>query len=124
MICPLSEKRSRRARLGVGIQPNVYELRDGADDEGARSAVAGHGEENYLVASGGDHGSERADNAALAGAPGGGRLRRAGGPAQRGGEPEAGATGDLRKSAGVVSGKILRPEYAALSREAERRARD
>src|SRR5437764_10193012 len=88
MICPLSQQRSWKVRLGFGIQPNVYELRDGADDEGARSAVARHGEEDHLVASSGDHRSERTHDAALAGAVGTGRLRRAGGSPQRGGEPE------------------------------------
>src|SRR6266571_7545283 len=95
MSCPLFEKRSRSERLGFGIQPNVYELRDGADDEGARSAVASHGEENHLVASGGDYRGECADDAPLAGAAGTRRLRRTGGPAQRGGESEAGAAEDL-----------------------------
>ena len=55
-------------RLGVGIQPNVYKLRNGADDESARSAVAGHGEENHLVASSGDYQGNGSDDAALAGA--------------------------------------------------------
>src|SRR5437764_10313918 len=74
MICPLSQQRSWKVRLGFGIQPNVYELRDGADDEGARSAVARHGEEDHLVASSGDHRSERAHDAALAGTAGGAGL--------------------------------------------------
>ena len=78
MICPLYEERNGSVRLGVGIQPNVYKLRDGADDEDARSPVASHGKENPLVASGGDHRSQRADNAAVAGATGGRRLRRTG----------------------------------------------
>src|SRR3954451_17348366 len=68
MICPLSEQRSWSVRLRFGIQPNVYELRDGADDEGARSAVASHGEEDHLVAGSRDPGCQRALDAALAGA--------------------------------------------------------
>src|SRR5436305_5363154 len=55
MICPLSEKRSRGVRLGFGMQPNVYQLRDGADDEDSRSAVTRHGEEDHVVASSRDH---------------------------------------------------------------------
>src|SRR5436309_12031234 len=68
MICPLSEKRSRGVRLGFGMQPNVYQLRDGADDEDSRSAVTRHGEEDHVVASSRDHRSQRTHDAALAGA--------------------------------------------------------
>ena len=54
MSCPLLKKRGRSVRLGFGIRPDVYELRDGADDESARSAVGSHGEEDHLVAGSGD----------------------------------------------------------------------
>src|SRR5947209_19187907 len=103
MSCPLFEKRSRSGRLGFGIRPNVYELRDGADDEGARSAVASHGEEDHLVASSGDHRSQRTHDAALAGATGAERLRRTGGSAHRGGKPEASVGGAVCESGGLVS---------------------
>src|SRR5436309_874653 len=124
MSCPFFEKRSRSERLGFGIRPNVYELRDGADDEGARSAVAGHGEEDHLVASSRDYRSERPHNAALAGATGAERLRRTGGSAQRGSEPEAGTAGDMREGTGLVPGTLLRPQHTAFPREAEGGARD
>ena len=65
MICPLFKRPRRSVRLGVGKQPNVLELRDGADDEGARSVVACDGEEDQLVASSGDHRGQRAHDAAL-----------------------------------------------------------
>src|SRR5437763_16449225 len=124
MSCPLSQQRSWSVRVGFGIQPNGYELRDGADDEGARSAVARHGEEDHLVASSGDHRSERTHDAALAGAVGTGRLRRAGGSPQRGGEPETSLAGGVRESAGLVPGTLLRPEHAAFPRKVERGAWD
>src|SRR5947209_18866380 len=98
MICPFSQERSWKVRLGFGIQPNVYELRDGADDEGARSAVARHGEEDHLVASSGDHRSERTHDAALV-------LRRAGGSPQRGGEPETSLAGGVRDRKSVGWGR-------------------
>src|SRR5947199_10407846 len=110
MSCPLSEWRSWSVRLGVGIRPNVYEFRDGADDEGARSAVASHGEEDHLVAGSGDPGCQRALDAALAGTVGAGRLRRPGGSAQGSGQPEAGAARDLGDGAGLVSGGLVRAE--------------
>src|SRR3954466_6152514 len=99
MICPVSLQGSLSVRLGFGIQPNVYELRDGADDEGARSAVASHGEEDHVVASSGDHRRQRTHDAALAGAVGTGR---AGGSAQRGSKPEAGIAGDMREGTGLL----------------------
>src|SRR3954451_23871001 len=117
MICPLSEKRSRGVRLGFGMQPNVYQLRDGADDEDSRSAVTRHGEEDHVVASSRDHRGQRTHDAALAGAAGTARLVRIERSAQRLGESDACAAGDVRTAAGLVPGTLLRPKHAAFPRE-------
>src|SRR5438874_7266114 len=78
MICPLLEKRSGNARLGIGTQPNLFRLRDGADDETTRRAVESNGEEDHLVGSSRDHRGDGADDAQMARAMGGARLFRIG----------------------------------------------
>jgi hypothetical protein len=61
-----SEKRSWNVKLGVGTQANVFELRNGADDETTRRAIEGDGEEDQLVGCGGDHRSDGPDYAVMA----------------------------------------------------------
>lgn len=53
-----------------GQNPAVLGRRDGADDEAARRAVEGNGEEDHLVGGGGDHRGDGSDDAALAQAGG------------------------------------------------------
>src|SRR5205085_5617662 len=114
MICPLSQQRSWSVRLGFGIQPNVYELRDGAD-EGARTAVGSHGEEDHLVASSGDHGSQRTNDAALAGAVGIAGYDGLPDQRKRGGKPKASVAGAVRESARLVPGTLLGPEHTPFA---------
>src|SRR5437763_6833783 len=78
MICPVEIARDmsalRAARVGDHAEHGILlEGRDGAGNESTRRDVAGDGEENYLVASGGDPGDQRPAHAALARA-----LRRRG----------------------------------------------
>ena len=100
------------------------EGRGGAGDESTGSDLASDGEEDHLVAGGGDHRHQRPTDAALAGALRGVRLRRAVGPAAGTAKPEAGAAGAGGAGAGAVPRAVFRSERAALSREAARGARD
>lgn len=65
MICPLKESGAMGVKLGIGTQPNVFQLRDGADDETARRAVESNGKEDHMVGSGRDHRGDGPDDAAL-----------------------------------------------------------
>lgn len=73
MICPvdvandLSAKRA--ARMGDHAEHgSVSEGRAGAGDEGTGSDFESHGEEDHVVAGGGNHRRERPVDAAVAGA--------------------------------------------------------
>ena len=104
--------------LGGGRIPAVLGRRDGADDEGTRRVAEGHGQEDHLVGGGRDFGSERSDDAPVAGSTGGAWLRGVGGSAQGETEPAAHPVGDGGGDAAPVSREVLRPEHAALPREA------
>src|SRR5262245_2149554 len=52
----------------VGKLKAIPGRRSGADDEDARRAVKGHGEEDQLVGGGRDHRGHRSDDASMAGA--------------------------------------------------------
>ncbi len=78
MICPVeiaSDMSALRAvRIGDHAEHgSLSESRDGASDESAVRNVAGDGEEDHVVASGGDSGHQRPSHAALSGT-----LRRRG----------------------------------------------
>src|ERR1700675_1953391 len=82
MICPVeiaSEMSALRAvRVGDHAKHGFLpEGRDGAGDESTGRDVAGDGEEDYVVASGGDTGHQRPAHAAVAGALRGRGLQRA-----------------------------------------------
>src|SRR5271154_5373131 len=73
MICPVeiaSDRSALRAvRMGDHAEHgSLAEGRDGAGDESTGRDVAGNGEEDHVVASGGDPGDQRPAHAALAGA--------------------------------------------------------
>ena len=79
MICPvelandLSAKRA--ARIGDHAEHGrVSESRRGAGDEGTGSDSPGHGEEDHVVAGGGDYRHQRPVDASLAGAVRSARL--------------------------------------------------
>src|SRR6266545_6975208 len=110
--------------LGGGQNPAVLSRRDGADDEGSRRAIEGDGEEDHVVGSGGDPGGDRSDDAPLAGANGGRRVRRLGGPAQRKTECSTDSAGGGRGGAEALQGDVLRPEHPPLPRKVARVARD
>jgi hypothetical protein len=55
-----------KGRYEVGTQPNVVQLRNGADDETTRSVTESHGEEDHLVAGPRDHSGDGSNDAALA----------------------------------------------------------
>src|SRR5260221_9917051 len=129
MICGVeiaSEMSAWRARR-VGDHAKhglLHKGRDGAGHESTGCDVASHGEEDHLVAGGGDTGHQRPAHAALAGA-----LRRRGvqrvvGPAARATVATAGGAGDGGEGVRAVPGKVFRCERAAFSREAGGRARD
>ena len=78
MICPVEIAHEmsalRAARIGDHAEHgSLSEGRDGAGDESTGSDFASHGEEDHLVAGGGDNRHQRSADAALAGA-----LRRVG----------------------------------------------
>src|SRR5450759_4555717 len=98
--------------------PAVLRRRDGADDESSRRAVEGDGEEDHLVGGGRDHRGDGSDDAALAGAHGGRRLRWTSRPSQRKAECTADPGGHGREGIGPVPGDVLRPEHTPLSRKA------
>src|ERR1017187_10915779 len=127
MICPVeiaSEMSAfRAARVGDHAKHGIlHEGRSGAGDESTGRDVAGNGEENYVVAGGGDSRHERPAHAALAGALRGRGIQRIDGPAAGEALAAAGAAGDGGEGAGALPGEIFRQERAAFSREAGSRA--
>src|SRR6266853_5622470 len=127
MICPVEIAHDMSALRAVRIgdhakHGSLSEGRDGAGNEGTGRDVAGDGEEDYLVAGGGDPGHQRPAHAAVAGALRGRGLQRVAGPAAGQAVTTPGADGDGGESVRVVPGKIFRSERAALSREVAGRA--
>src|SRR5258708_30722781 len=127
MICPVEIASDvsafRAARIGDHTKHGILpEGRSGAGDESTRCDVAGHGEENYVVAGGGDSRHQRPAHAALAGALRARGVQRVDGPAAREALAATGAAGGGGKSAGALPGEVFRHERAALSREARSRA--
>jgi hypothetical protein len=116
----MSALRRWRVRLESERRPAILGCRDRADDENTRSATEGDGQEDHVVAGGGDHRRDRADDASLAGANRRagifGVVRRTEGKA----ESKTRAVGDSREGAAVVTGGVLRPEHTTFARKAER----
>lgn len=137
MICPVeiaSEMSAFKVGHGRGSCRRGHEKllwgRRGTGDENPRSFIAGDGEEDHVVAGGGNHRDIGPEHEA--GAVRAARLRRVVRPAAREAESEvrAPATGGAMHhtvhggaGAGVVPGEILRSERAAFSREAASGAR-
>jgi hypothetical protein len=76
MICPVEIARDMSALRAVRVGDHAKhgllpEGRDGAGDESTGCDFASHGEEDHVVAGGGDPGDQRPAHAALAGALGG-----------------------------------------------------
>src|SRR5271169_5554696 len=99
MICPVEIASDmsafRAARVGDHAKHGfLYEGRSGASDESARCDVAGHGEEDYVVAGGGDSRHQRPAPAALAGTLRARGVQRVDGPAAGEAVAAAGAAGD------------------------------
>src|SRR5215472_10353603 len=117
------KRRGNESLEGGRIRATVFRCRDGADDESARRAVESDGEEDQLGSGSGDHRGDATDDAALAGTTGGARLLRPGGREERESQFPADTAEDRGRGAGVIPGEVLRPERAALSGEAGRRAR-
>src|SRR5665647_2592363 len=104
--------------LGSERNSAVLRHRDGADDESSRRVVEGDGQEDHLVGGGGDHWGDGSDDAPVAGADGGRRLRGTGRPSQRKAECSADPGGHGREGIGPVPGDVLRFEHSPLSRKA------
>src|SRR5512135_2230371 len=105
------------AAEGIKRHGILLEDRDGAGNESTGRDVASDGEEDHLVAGGGDPWHQRPAHAALAGA-----LRRRG--LQRVVRSEAGeavapsgAGGDGGEGVRLVPGEVFRSERAAFSGE-------
>src|SRR5258708_29317811 len=129
MICPVEIAHDMSALRAVRIRDHakhgsLSEDRDGAGNEGTGRDVAGDGEEDYLVAGGGDPWDQRPAHAALARALRRRGLQRVVRPTARAAVETAGAGGDGGESVRVVPGEIFRSERAALSREVAVRARN
>src|SRR5258708_39614863 len=119
MICPVEIASDvsafRAARIGDHTKHGILpEGRSGAGDESARRDVAGHGEEDYVVAGGGDSGHQRPAHAALAGtlrARGGQRID---GPAGGGALAAAGGAGGGGGRGGGFTGEGIWEMRAGL----------
>src|ERR1039458_3902400 len=120
-MCP---QERGRVTLGSGRSPAILSLRDGADDEGTRRVIESDGEEDHLVGGGRNRRGVRPDDAAVAGPDGGRRLRRLSRPAQGQTERTTHTAGYGGGSFAAVSGRVLRPEHPAFSREAGGQAQD
>src|SRR6266481_10198184 len=99
MICPVELATDvsawRAARVGDHAKHGFLpEGRDGAGHESTGCDVASDGEEDHLVAGGGDTGHQRPAHAALAGALRRRGLQRVVGPGARPTVATAGAAGD------------------------------
>src|SRR5271165_1940875 len=128
MICPVEIASDmsalRAARVGDHAKHGFLSAgRDGAGDEGTGRDVAGDGEEDYVVASGGDSGHQRPAHAAVAGALRGRGLQRAVRPAAWEAVASAGSGGDGGEGVRALPGEVFRSERAALPREVAGRAR-
>src|SRR6201997_5426556 len=129
MICPGEIARDMSALRAVRMRDHAKhgllpEGRDGAGDESTGCDVASNGEEDHVVAGGGDPGHQRPAHAAVAGALRGRGLQRVTGPAAGQALAPPGAGGDGGESVRIVPGAVFRSERAALSREVAGRARD
>src|SRR5712692_8632142 len=127
MICPVEIARDmsafRAARVGDDAKHGFLpEGRSGAGDESTGRDVAGHGEEDYVVASGGDSRHQRPAHAALAGTLRTRGVQRVDGPAAGEAFAAAGAGGEGGEGAGALPGALSRFQRAAFSREAGSRA--
>ena len=83
------------------------EGRDGAGDESAGRNVAGDGEEDHLVASGGDPGHQRPAHAAMAGALRRRGLQRVAGPAAGQAVASPGAGGETSARTSIQDQAVL-----------------
>src|SRR5271167_3690731 len=113
MICPVEIAREmsalRAARVGDHAKHGfLFEGRDGAGDESARSNVASDGQEDHLVASGGDYRHQRPPDAALARTAGGVWLWRLVRPPAWTTFPQASPFGDSGTGVGIVSRSVFR----------------
>src|SRR5258707_11951912 len=124
MICPVelaNEMSARSADRGKGKKIRygpLPQVRDGAGNDDTGSGVAGHGQEDHVVGSGGDHRHQRPADAPVAWTLAALRLGRIAGPKTAASQPAAGAGGDGGTGAPVVSRAIPGVERAAFSREA------
>src|SRR5450755_4195703 len=128
MICPVEIASDmsalRAARVGDhGQHGFLPEGRDGAGDESTGRNAAGNGEEDYLVAGGGDFGNQRPAHATDSGALRGRGLQRAVRPAAWEAVAAAGSGGDGGEGVRALPGEVFRSERAAFSREVAGRAR-
>src|SRR6266576_6937470 len=129
MICPVQIARDmsalRAAKVGDhGKHGFLPEGRDGAGNESTGRDVASDGEEDHLVAGGGDPWDQRPAHAAVAGALRRTGLQRVVRPAAGAAVETAGADGDGGEGIRSLPGEVFRSERAALSREVAGRARD
>src|SRR6266567_5515639 len=129
MICPVeiaSDMSALRAARVADHGKHGYlpEGRDGAGHESTGRDVAGDGEEDHLVAGGGDPRDQRPVHAALARALRRRGLQRVVRPAARAAVATAGAGGDGGEGVRALPGEVFRSERAAFSRETAGRAWD
>src|SRR6266513_644807 len=101
-----------------------YPKADGAGHESTGRNVASDGEEDHMVAGGGDPWDQRPAHAALAGTLRRTGLQRVVRPAARAAVATAGAGGDGGEGVGAGPGEVFRSERAAFSRETAGRAPD
>src|SRR5258708_37603669 len=115
----------RAVRIGDhGKHGFLPEGRDGAGDESTGRDVASDGEEDHLVAGGGDPWDQRPAHAALARALRRRGIQRVVGPAARAAVETAGTGGDGGEGVRALPGEVFRSERAAFSRETAGRGRD
>src|SRR6266568_1291757 len=114
MICPLFVA-SDLSAVAVGDTQGhgggdhvVFTPRSGAGDEDAGCDCAGGEPRVHLVAGGGDHRCDAADDTALEGAVRAVRIRRLAGPAPRGAVATAGSLGRGGADVAPVPGEVSR----------------
>src|SRR6266699_1877182 len=115
MICPVQIARDMSALRAVRIGDHAKhgflpEGRDGAGDESTGRDVASDGEENYVVAGGGDPWDQRPAHATLARALRRRGIQRVVGPAARAAVETAGTGGNGGEGIRAVSGEVFRFE--------------